>query len=125
MRFLDTLEVGSKVAVTGRNDSIRIRTIVRMTKTQFVLDNDARFNRSSGSIVGGSIWDTAIIIDPESYGARLRIAKQRMRLAYQGLQESMAHMRDFPTDSAIADTRESFEAYQVTVRTVRQIEENH
>ena len=54
--WLKSLKPGNKVAVETITGGHVFRKVVRLTKTQIVLDNSQRFYMSSGIIVGGSFY---------------------------------------------------------------------
>lgn len=54
--WLKSLKLGDKVAVETITGGHVFRKVVRLTKTQIVLDNSQRFYMSSGIIVGGSFY---------------------------------------------------------------------
>lgn len=49
------MEVGDKVIISYGLDR-KIDTVARLTKTQIVLENGDRYNRTSGRLVGKSSW---------------------------------------------------------------------
>ena len=60
--WLKSLKPGDKVAIETINGGYVFRTVVRLTKTQIVLDNSQKFYISSGLSVGGSFYHKTSII---------------------------------------------------------------
>jgi len=58
MAWIDTLKVGDKVIVDhgGWPSTSHLRTVTRLTKTQIILNNDAKYNRKTGHKVGTGIY---------------------------------------------------------------------
>ena len=54
--WLKSLKPGDMVAIETITGGPVFRTVVRLTKTQIVLNNSQRFYISSGTIVGGSAF---------------------------------------------------------------------
>jgi len=65
--FLKNLKVGDKVIVVGRNIG-SISTIVRETKTLFIVDKSKmRFRKSDGVLVGNNGWDVYYLEEATPY----------------------------------------------------------
>ena len=62
--FTQDLKQGDSVIVRGSIGVMRstIATVERVTKTQLILDSGLRFRRDGGRRIGGSKWDTLILI---------------------------------------------------------------
>ena len=60
--WLKSLKPGDKVAIETITGGYVLREVVRLTKTQIVLDNCQKFYISSGIIVGGSFYHKTSIV---------------------------------------------------------------
>ncbi len=60
--WLKSLKPGDKVAIETITGGYVLRKVVRLTKTQIVLDNSQKFYISSGLIVGGSFYHKTSIV---------------------------------------------------------------
>ena len=70
--WLESLKPGDMVALHGSYDSVIIRVVDRLTKTQIILDNGSKFRRDSGwSIVHSSCH--RYFIDEVTDSVRLKI----------------------------------------------------
>lgn len=82
-KSLSDIKVGGIVILTPYNGLDRIREVVRITKTQIVIqynnNQTSKFNKSSGMEVGSSIWMGDCIRLPDSEGELIRI-KSRVEL---------------------------------------------
>lgn len=76
MSFLDTLEVGSKVAVTRQGNTATEHTIVRTTKTQVVLESGEKYSAITGYAQGAGAWKLGMLIDPAGVAAQRLLNKE-------------------------------------------------
>lgn len=77
--WLENLKVGDEVYVTGRYGELgQIRKVVRLTKTQILLGEHARFRKNTGTEVGGGAWSTRSII-PVTDDIRASIYESQLR----------------------------------------------
>ena len=60
--WLKSLKPGDIVAIETITGGPVFRTVIRLTKTQIVLNNSQRFYISSGTIVGGSSYHKTILM---------------------------------------------------------------
>ena len=91
--WLQSLKPGDKVAIETINGGYVFRTVVRLTKTQIVLDNSQRFYISSGLSVGGSFYHKTSIIP---ITAEMKETIERSTLIYN-IRKS--HLYDISTES--------------------------
>ena len=78
--WLKSLKPGDIVAIETITGGHVFRTVVRLTKTQIVLDNAMKFYISSGLSVGGSFYHKTIIIPVT---AEIKETVERSTLIYR------------------------------------------
>ena len=78
--WLQSLKPGDKVAIETINGGYVLRKVVRLTKTQIVLDNSQRFYMSSGLSIGGSFYHKTSIIPVT---AEIKETAERSTLIYR------------------------------------------
>lgn len=74
--WLLTLAAGDEVAVSYGIDA-RLQKVVKTTKTQIVLNNETRYNRSTGHRCGQDSWNSSwlVKVTPE---LRERLLRQKL-----------------------------------------------
>jgi len=88
--WLKNLKVGDTVIIEHRS-SAAVDTIARLTKTQFVLSSNYKFNRTTGYEVGGDTWNTTSISEATfervcqvtANKKKTMLANKIMKLAYE------------------------------------------
>lgn len=78
----DWIAVGRQVAVRDAshwNDRTTVHTVERLTATQIVLDNDARFRRDTLHAVGAGLGQLLPLNDPAVVRARVNNRLERLR----------------------------------------------
>lgn len=83
---LKAVKAGDRVAyVHGRNDSLHLTRVDRLTPTLIVLEDDTRWNRSDGSNYGGRMPFTYLKRpeDPDILHARMSAAYHRAKNAIE------------------------------------------
>jgi len=91
--WLKSLKPGDKVAIETITGGYVLREVVRLTKTQIVLDNSQKFYISSGIIVGGYFYHKTSIIPVT---AEIKEVMERSILIYN-IRKS--HLYDISTES--------------------------
>jgi len=75
--WLKNLKVGDNVIIDSRHGS-SVTKVERFTKTQIVLKNNYKFNRTTGYEVGGDTWNT-VSISPATFERLCQITLEKKK----------------------------------------------
>ena len=76
--WLESLKPGDEVCFNGSYGRLAIREVERLTKTQIILDNGAKFRRDTGWGIGCSQYHQSFI-DEVTDSVRLKIKTENLR----------------------------------------------
>lgn len=110
---LDELKVGDRVVCLSRGIST-LTQIIKITKTQIIVDR-GRFNKKTGQLVGGALWDGSHITTAKIAYLRFlrRHAGLRLTRHYSFDKEGLAEkLRDYKVAKAILRILEKEEKSQ-------------
>lgn len=101
-KWLNHLEIGSRVAVVTRGNVTR-STIVRSTKRYWVTAANARFRREDGRAPGDYTWGEPYLDDPDREDVRRGLHLADLRRTRYALRAALESLDRAPEDVGAAE----------------------